>query len=301
MLVLQKTKDQTIQELTRSRENGSTGRTMRLFNNAHNGNIRIGSTDCDYISFGRGKEILIMLPGVGDGFKTAKGAAVPFAMMYRKFAKHFKVYVFSRRNNIPEGFTTADMADDIADIMDSIGLEKAAVFGVSQGGMIAQQMAIRYPDKVTKLVLAVTAARPNHVMKESLGSWITMAERDDYKGIMMDTAERSYTGAYLKRGRLIYKVLAKFKPKDYHRFITLCRSCLSHDVIDELCNICCPALIIGAGRDKVLGGEASEELHRKIPGSTLYMYKGYSHGVYEQAKDFNDRVLRYLRRQNIQQ
>lgn len=267
---------------------------MSLFYNAQNANIRIGNSDCDYISFGRGKEILIMLPGVGDGFKTAKGVAVPFALMYRKFARHFKVYVFSRRNDMPEGFTTADMADDIADIMEKLRLEKAAVFGVSQGGMIAQQMAVRYPDKVKKLVLAVTAAGPNPIMRDSLGSWLSMAESDDYRGIMMDTAERSYTGAYLRRGKRINKVLAVFKPKDYSRFSILCRSCLSHDVTGGLCDISCPTLIIGAGRDKVLGGEASEELHRNIPGSTLYMYKDFSHGVYEQASDFNDRVIGFL-------
>ena len=43
--------------------------------NAKNGNIRINGFDCDYISFGSGSDPLIMLPGVGDGFKTAKGVA----------------------------------------------------------------------------------------------------------------------------------------------------------------------------------------------------------------------------------
>ena len=52
-------------------------------------------------------------------------------------------------------------------------------------------------------------------------------------------------------------------------------------------------------RDRVLGGQASVELNEQIPGSRLYMYEGYSHGVYEQAKDFNDRVLRYLMWQRL--
>ena len=52
--------------------------------------------------------------------------------------------------------------------------------------------------------------------------------------------------------------------------------------------------VIGAGRDKVLGGEASAEIASAIPGAELYMYECYSHGVYEQAKDFNRRVLEYL-------
>lgn len=267
---------------------------MKTILNARNENIAFRKTDCDYISFGKGKENLIMLPGVGDGFKTAKGVAVPFAMMYRKFAEQFKVYVFSRRNNMPEGFTTAEMADDLALLMDLLLLEKAVVFGVSQGGMIAQEMAIRHPDKVSSLVLAVTASRPNEIMRDSLETWLKMADQDDYKGIMLDTAERSYTGAYLERGRKLNKILASVKPKDYTRFRILCQSCLEHNTYDDLDKITCPTFIVGADQDKVLGAEASFELMEKVPHSTLYMYKGYSHGVYEQAKDFNDRILRYI-------
>ena len=139
--------------------------------NAKNGNIRFNGHDCDYISFGSGGETLIMLPGVGDGFKTAKGVAVPFSVMYRCFAKDFRVFVFSRRNRMLRGFTTKDMADDIAAIMEKLGTESAHFFGVSQGGMIAQQMALRHPDRVKSLVLAVTASRPNDIMRDSAPIW----------------------------------------------------------------------------------------------------------------------------------
>ena len=265
-----------------------------MFNNAKNEKIQIGDTDCDYVSFGEGEETLIMLPGVGDGFKTAKGVAVPFSIMYKVFAKHFRVYAFSRKNDLPDGATTRDMADDLASIMDKLGISKAHVFGVSQGGMIAQDLAINYPDKVQSLVLAVTAARPNDVLTDSILTWLDMADKKDYRGIMLDTAERSYTGSYLKRGKIMNEVISLFKPKVYSRFRTLAKSCLTHDVYNELEKITCPTLIIGAAQDKVLGPEASVEMSERIKGSELYMYEDYSHGVYEQAKDFNERVLRFL-------
>ena len=267
--------------------------------NARNESITINGHDFDYISFGSGSDVLIMLPGVGDGFKTAKGVAVPFAIMYRIFAESFRVYVFSRRNDLPEGFTSADMADDMNDIMDVLGLPASHIFGVSQGGMIAQQLAIRHPEKVKTLVLAVTAARPSTIMREAIESWLAMADRDDYKGIMLDTAERSYTGAYLARGKRMNNILALAKPKNYDRFRILCESCLSHDVYADLPRIVCPAYIIGACQDKVLGPEASVEMHEAIPDSELYMYESYSHGVYEQAGDFNKTVLRWLQRQKL--
>ena len=269
--------------------------------NAKNENIIINGHDFDYISFGSGRDVLIMLPGVGDGFKTAKGMAVPFAFMYRMFAVSFRVYVFSRRNDLPDGFTSADMADDLSNIMDALDIGAAHIFGVSQGGMIAQQMAIRHPEKVKSLVLAVTAARPTRIMREALESWLLMAERNNYKGIMLDTAERSYTGTYLERGKRMNKLIALAKPKSYERFRILCESCLSHDVYEDLPEIRCPVYIIGASLDRVLGPEASAEMHEAIPGSGIYMFEGYSHGVYEQAKDFNEMALRWLWRQKLRE
>lgn len=65
--------------------------------NPKNGTVVIGETDMDFISFGVGKKILVMLPGLGDALKTVKGMAIPFLMMYKDFTKKFTVYAFSRK------------------------------------------------------------------------------------------------------------------------------------------------------------------------------------------------------------
>lgn len=72
----------------------------------------------DYIRFGTGKRILIMLPGLGDSLRSVKGTALPMAMMYRKFCKDFTVYAFSRKNALLKGYTTRDMARDQAEAME---------------------------------------------------------------------------------------------------------------------------------------------------------------------------------------
>lgn len=88
--------------------------------------------------------------------------------------KKYTVYVFSRRNRLPEGFSTRDMAADQAEAMKLLGISRADVMGVSQGGMIAQYLATDYPDMVNKLVLAVTLARQNETIREAVGAWIDM-------------------------------------------------------------------------------------------------------------------------------
>ena len=132
---------------------------------AHNGLIN----NTDYIQFGTGHENLVILPGLGDGLRTVKGTALPLAWMYRKFAKDFNVYAFSRRNDLHEGTTTEDMAADLKEVMNALGIEKTHIIGVSMGGMIAQHFAADYPQMVDKLVLTVTCARPNPVIEETVG------------------------------------------------------------------------------------------------------------------------------------
>ena len=263
---------------------------------AKNGRLGLSAGEMDYIRFGSGKRVLLMLPGVGDGLTTVKGLAVPFALMYRALAKDFTVYVFSRRVHLPRHMTTRDMAEDVNEAMEKLGLAGAAVVGVSQGGMIAQWLAVDHPDKVAKLVLTVTLSRSNDTVREAVALWSDMARRGDYKGIMLDTAERSYTPRRVRRARLTYALMGNLgKPKSFERFLIQAESCLTHDAYDELGRIACPTLVIGGTEDKIVTGAASEEIAAKIPGSELYMYDGLSHGLYEEAPDFLKRVADFCR------
>ena len=139
-----------------------------MFYHAKEGTIAMDDTQMEYIRFGSGTKNLIMLPGLGDSLRSMKGTAIPMALMYRMFAKDFTVYVFGRKNIIHPGYSTREMAFDQVKAMDRLGMEKAHIFGVSMGGMIAQHLAIEFPERVEKLILAVTCARPNPVLTESI-------------------------------------------------------------------------------------------------------------------------------------
>ena len=93
--------------------------------NAKNGALKMGETTMDYIRFGTGSRTLVILPGLGDALQTVKGTALPMAWMYRIFAKDFTVYAFSRKNALPERYSTRDMARDMAQAMDDLGIAQA--------------------------------------------------------------------------------------------------------------------------------------------------------------------------------
>lgn len=208
---------------------------------AKNCYVKIDNTEMEYVTFGNGTQPFIIIPGLGDALKTVRGTAVPFSYMYRTYAKYFKVYLFSRKNMIPKDYTIADMADDQAKVLKTLGISDACVMGVSQGGMISMHLAAKYPELVTKLVLANTAPYANDVIKTVVGTWIDMAKQGNFKG-----------------------------------------------------KIQVPTLIVGGERDYIVGNKAAYELAENISDCKLKIYEKYGHGAFEEAKDFNDLILKFL-------
>lgn len=263
--------------------------------NAKNGTLNIGNTTMDYIRFGSGQRTLVMLPGLGDGLRSMKGTALPMAFMYREFCKDFTVYAFSRKNELPEGYTTRDMAKDQAEAMAQLGIEKADIFGVSMGGMIAQHLAIDYPEKVNKLILTVTSARPNPILTESIDEWVALAKRGDHAGFMDSNLQRIYSDGYYRRNKWLAPIVGKVtKPKTYDRFFVQANACLTHDAYESLHKIKAPTLVVGGEQDKALGGDPAKEIAARIPGAQLRMYEQWGHGLYEEAKDFNQVIVEFL-------
>ncbi len=246
----------------------------------------------DYITFGKGTKPLVMIQGLST--RSIKGSALSLAYMYRIFAKDYKVYLFDRRPFVQNGITVRDMAGDIADSMDILGITDADVFGVSQGGMIAQYLAIDRPDLVRKIVLAVTLSRQNDTVKQVVEDWIEMAERGAMKELVADMAEKMYSHAYVKRYRPFMPLLTIMqKPKNVKRFVILTKACFTCDTYEILDKIICPVFVIGGRQDKVVGGSSSEEIAEKL-GCKRYIYENSGHAAYEEEKDFNQIVYDFL-------
>ena len=261
-----------------------------------NGRVTVDHWDMDYVAFGEGAGKLVVLPGLSDGLATVKGKAWVLSLPYRKYLRDFTVYLFSRKNDMPEGYSIGDMAGDQVLAMRRLGLDRACLLGVSQGGMIAQSIAIRHPEAVDRLILAVTAPNANDVVREAVSGWIGMAGRGDHAALMADTAGRMYSAAYLRKNRWLFPLLARLtKPASYDRFLVNARAILGFDARGELPEIRCPTLIIAGSDDRTVGSGAAGELHRGIAGSALYVYDGLGHGLYDEARDFYDRVLAFCK------
>ncbi len=254
--------------------------------------LNINGVPMNYVRFGTGRKNLLLLPGLS--VKDAADAVPMLAAMYRIFADQYTVYIFDRKSVIPESCTIRDLADDTARAIELLGISPADVFGVSQGGMIALELAAWYPDLVRKLVLGVTASRCNPVFTDVLHTWIGFAEKQRFDLFAADMIRKMYSPQTAKKYELILPLITRAaKPKDTGRFLALAKSCLTCNAFPVLKKISCPAFVIGGKLDAVVTAEASVEIAQAL-GCELFLYPDLGHAAYEEAPDFNQRVLQFL-------
>ena len=247
-----------------------------------------------YARFGNGPRNLVLIPGLS--MQTMKGQGMNMAWMYRMFSKEYSVFVMDKKDEVEEDVTLEELAEDIYRAMDENGILSADVVGISQGGMIAQYLALNHPEIVDRLVLGVTASRMNETLKGFLNRSITYAKKGEMEKIMMESFENDFTEEYTKKFKPFLPILSKMAvPKSNTRFIRLAQSIYGIDTYDRLGEIGCPVFVIAAGKDKVVTGQASLEIAEKL-NCQKYDYRRLAHGAYSEAKDFNERIYKFLMR-----
>lgn len=253
--------------------------------------VRTPSFDMRYFRFGEGDPI-VLIPGLS--VTSVMDAADFVVARYKRFADSHCVYLLDRRSEIFEGYTLYDMARDTAEALDALGLSSAGIVGNSQGGMIAQLIAIQRPDLVGKLVLTATAARMTPAADSVIGRWIDLAKAGDAVELMVSSAEDLYSTDYFERNQRAFRELGKHVTQDdLARFIILGTSAVGFDAYDDLDKICCPVLVQGGSEDRVLGIDASYEIAGKL-GCPIRVYEGFGHCFYDESPDYVGNTLAFL-------
>lgn len=257
--------------------------------------VTAGEAVIEYINFGNpaGRPFVI-LPGLS--VRSVLLSANSIAAAYKIFAREFSVYLFDRRKNLPETYCMREMAEDTAAAMRELGISGADIFGVSQGGIMAQYIAAYHPDLVHKLVLGSTTWCLSEETKSLMRRLTRLA--GEGKGVELNEsfAEYVYTPGFMaKYGPVIAEMGKLTEPEDFARFMILAGMLGGADTSAELGMIHCPALVIGARNDRLTGCEASEKL-AELLGCELYIYEDYGHAVYDEAPDYKQRMYDFLKK-----
>lgn len=221
------------------------------------------------------------------------------------FARGHRVSVYDNRgvgrSDKPAGpYDVRTLADDAVAILDASGFDRAHVVGISMGGMIAQELAIRHPDRVGTLTLAATYAKPDDDVQGSIARSPFDASTPasiDPKQLFRFMMSLVLSPEFIEREKpwlraLRDRVLASWTMEG---FVAQLAAVMSHDSTADLHRIAAPTLIMKPAADKLVPPRASDVLAAAIAGAKLVTFDHGSHGFnVEQADKFNRAVLDFV-------
>jgi proline-specific peptidase len=274
--------------------------------------------------------VLIMGPG---------GTRQSWFFQKRAFSKYFKVITFDNRgigksDKPDEPYTIKTMADDAVGLMNHLGIDKAHVLGVSGGGRIAQEVAINYPQRVIKLVLASTTHggedEMTPEMQKVLGVTDYFSKNDTleagmsrcpicqiesqkkelwehqwvaHRQQMLEWARNAdwYRMASQSFNKRIYKMFIsplawlQVKLGDIGTYIKYIEASVGNSTLDRLDLIKAPTLVTTGTEDKLCPTYSSEVMAERIPNAKLVKVEGGSHAQHVEMRGrFNKEVLDFL-------
>ena len=197
--------------------------------------------------------------------------------------------------------TIDEMAHDAVLLLDHLEIERATVFGASMGGAIAQRIALDHPERVSALVLAITWARPIEFMRRLNDVARKVIEQGGADALVEAALVWMFTPEFFEVGRevidqMVAAFFAESGPDAAKPDVLLAQldAIDKHDALADLHRVACPTLVLGARRDMMTPGFASEEIAAAIPNAELTMFDA-GHGVMvERMDEFNRRLSDFL-------
>lgn len=246
---------------------------------------------------------LVLIPGFASG-------AWSWAWQVDELANRFQVITFDpkgiARSNPDKGHpvSISSIADDIIELLNKIAISSAHVMGISFGGFVALDLALRFPERIKRLVLASTSfGGPNHVAP-SMPVLAAFAETDG-----LNTIERirkyltvAFSPEFVLTNSDTVDRFCQLREKNFvprEVYMQQLQAALSFDVEDSISQIGCETLVITGDNDVVVPTQNSINLAAAIPNARLEIIKGAGHMAFvEQAAEFNRIVADFLESKN---
>ncbi len=254
--------------------------------------------EMNYFRFGGGEKTMVILPGLS--VQSVMGFADSVAAEYEVMTKDFTVYVFDRRLRLPPSYSIRQMAQDTTEAFRALGLRDIHLFGASQGGMIAMEIAAGAPDLIARLALGSTSPRISAKRYRALKNWMELAARKDGVGLYLAFGRKLYPSGVFEQFRESLASAGKtVTDEELERFAILAGGSKGFNATGRLKRIQCPVLAIGSLDDEVIGPEGTALIAKKLgkrPDFETYMYEGFGHAAYDTAPDYRDRLCRFFSR-----
>ncbi len=258
--------------------------------------LRCNGVELRVEEIGAGPPLLLVM-GLGASLET-------WIAQREALAAHYRVILFDNRGageseTPPPPWTVPDMAADAVGVLDALGIARAHVLGVSMGGMIAQEMAIRFPERVDRMVVAVSFARPDPLRRAFLlfRRWARLQGADLVQEGVANLPWLVSPTVLNAPDRLeeilgIVGTMPLMAPEAYSHQVD---AILEHDTLARLDRVRAPTLVLAAAEDVLTPVSLSREIAEGIRGARLVVLPRGNHAVQiEDPAAFNAAVLRFL-------
>jgi pimeloyl-ACP methyl ester carboxylesterase len=259
--------------------------------------VKSNGTEIYFEERGEG-EPLVLIMGLGaDGSLWEEHV--------KAYEKHFRCILMDNRgagrSGKPVGpYSTLMMADDAIGVMDALKIQNAHISGISMGGAIAQEIALKCPERVRSITLVSTWSKCDAYTSRIFEMFKSLIQTSDPVAfgrmlqlwIFSARYHENHMDDLLRREG---QNLSSPYPMPVHAFMAQCDACISHDTLDRLDSIKIPALIAVGDEDIFTPIHFSQDIVKKIRNSELYMIKGSGHTHHwEKLDEFNKKTLSFM-------
>jgi pimeloyl-ACP methyl ester carboxylesterase len=244
---------------------------------------------------GDGPETLVLVNGLADTKET-------WELQLPAFAARYRVVSYDNRGvgetTTPPGpYRTAQMAEDLAVLVDALELERFHVLGVSMGGMIAQEYAIAHADRLLSASFCCTYSYPGPFCRRMFSCWRDLVPHLGVGFTQREVLLWAFTTDFFEeRAAELEEVEAMMaaNPQPADGYLAQLHSIETHDARGRLSAVTCPAMTLVGREDILIYPKLSRRLHDELPSSTWVEVPGGHACLWEHPEEFNAAVLEFL-------
>jgi pimeloyl-ACP methyl ester carboxylesterase len=219
-------------------------------------------------------------------------------------SEHYRVVCFDNRgagrSTAPDhSHTLPDLVEDLVALLDHLEIDSAHVLGHSMGGLIAQLLAVSYPERVKRMVLVGSFAEPDGLLRVAIRNWMAIRRSDmPWENVVRYVSRWAY-GPELVNNATVYEAfiaaaLSNRYSQTLQGFIRQAEALLAAEASPGLAAMSAPTLVVVGEHDALTPKYLSEQLATLIQGSRLQVLPGAHSGFVEYPEHYNRVILDFL-------
>jgi pimeloyl-ACP methyl ester carboxylesterase len=210
-------------------------------------------------------------------------AATSWVFQTKALARHYRLVLYDCRgqgqSDHPEKPYSMEIhADDLAELLDALGIDKAHIAGISYGGEVAQAFTLKYPGRVRSLILIDTVSEVGPELRLVIESWVDALRKDDALAFFNITVPMNFSPEFITKNTVLLEDAKKrYALLDFSAVIRLCEAFFALDFTKRLVEITVPTCIMVGELDLLKGPRYADILKKGIPHAEYHVLKGAGH------------------------